>query len=198
MFNGSSPYAEGQFSSFLYPILDLSSKDIKLVASGKDVYIQIGQHNRCQLNINISDELKNEEETRGINDEDNLVNMTLNMHTATSGVYVAVLEERILQSLSVDQTREEINKILLEKFGVEVVACKKGSVVLVLRKMIKIPNCLVDKNVMLEFLSTLFNLLGFSHDYHSEINLRVQLTSRERDTADTEIFNRSQLKKNGI
>lgn len=189
MFNGSSPYAEGQFSSFLYPILDLSSKDIKLVASGKDVYIQIGQHNRCQLNINISDELKNEEETRCINDEDNLVNMTLNMHTATSGVYVAVLEERILQSLSVDQTREEINKILQEKFGVEVVACKKGSVVLVLRKMIKIPNCLVDKNV---------NLLGFSHDYHSEINLRVQLTSRERDTADTEIYNRSQLKKNGI
>lgn len=197
MFNGSSPYAEGQFSSFLYPILDLSSKDIKLVASGKDVYIQIGQHNRCQLNINISDELKNEEETEGINDEDNLVNMTLNMHTATSGVYVAVLEERILQSLSGDK-REEINKILLEKFGVEIVACKKGSVVLVLRKMIKIPNCLVDKNVMLEFLSTLFNLLGFSHDYHSEINLRVQLTSIERDTADIEIFNRSQLKKNGI
>lgn len=165
------------------------------MTSGKDVYIQIGQHNLCQININISDELKNEEESKSINDEGNLVNMTLNMHTATSGVYVAVLEERILQSLSGDQ-RKEINKVLVKNFGVEIVACKKGSVVLVLRKMIEIPNCLVDKNVLMEFLSTLFKLLGFSHECQADINLRVQLTSR--DTADIDIFNESQLKKNGI
>lgn len=168
------------------------SNVIQLVNNGKEVCIQIGHHNVCHLNIEISDKLQNDEESNGTSDEGGLVNMTLNMHTASSsGVYVAYLEERIFQTLSGDQ-RKEINKVLREKFGVEIVACRKGSVVLVLRKMKPIANGLVYKNVQLDFLSTLFKLLGFSNESPSKIDILVKLTS-EDDT-----FNESQLKKTGI
>lgn len=173
-------------------LIDLSSNAIQLVTNGKEVCIQIGEHNICHLNIDISNELQTEEESGSTNDEGDLVQMTLRMHTASSsGVCIAFLEEKILQGLSGDQ-REEINKVLREKFDVEIIACKKGSVVLVLRKIKPISKSLVYKTTQLDFLSTLFELLGFSNKHPSEINLQVQLKSGN-DT-----FNESQPKEKGI
>lgn len=173
-------------------LIDLSSNAIQLVTNGEEVCIQIGEHNICHLNIDISNELQTEEESGSTNDEGDLVQMTLRMHTASSsGICIAFLEEKMLQGLSGDQ-REEINKVLREKFGVEIIVCKKGSVVLVLRKIKPISKGLLYKKTQLDFLSTLFELLGFSNKHPSEINLQVQLKSGN-DT-----FNESQLKEKGI
>lgn len=171
---------------------DLSSNAIQLVTNGEEVCIQIGEHNICHLNIDISNELQTEEESGSTNDEGDLVQMTLRMHTASSsGICIAFLEGKMLQGLSGDQ-REEINKVLREKFGVEIIVCKKGSVVLVLRKIKPISKGLEYKKTQLDFLSTLFELLGFSNKHPSEINLQVQLKSGN-DT-----FNESQLKEKGL
>lgn len=168
------------------------SNVIQLVTYGREVGIQIGQHNIYYLNIDVSNDLQTKDEAGITNEDGDLVKMTLNMHPASSStICVASLEERILQSLSGDE-REEINRVLLEKFGVKIVDCMKGSIVLLLRKMKPLPDCLVIKKVQLEFLSTLFTLYGLSYVYLSEINLRVQLTPVE------DIFDESQLKKTGL
>lgn len=175
---------------------DMSSTAIHLVTSGKEVGIQIGQHNICYLNIEMSEELQNEEESTNTNDLNDLVNMKLSMDPgSSSGVYVAFIEEKVFRLLTEDQ-RQKINKVLLEKFGVEIIACRKGSLVLVLRKMKPIFIRLMYKNVQLAFLLTLFELLGFLIDYPSEINLRVQLTSG--DTTAVDISNEPQLNTNGL
>lgn len=120
--------------SILHILIDLSSNAIQLVTHGEEVYIQIGNHNMCHLNIDISNELQTEEESGSTNDEGDLVQMTLQMHTASSsGIFIASLEERMLLALSGNQ-REEINRVLREKCGVEIIVCRKGSVVLVMRR----------------------------------------------------------------
>lgn len=172
-------------------LIDLSSNAIQLVTNGKEVGIQIGKHNICHLNIDISNELQTEEESGSTHDGD-LVQMTLRMHTAlSSGICIAFLEEKMLQALSGDQ-REEINKVLREKFGVEIIVCKKGSIVLVLRKIKPISKGLMYKKTQLDFLLTLFEHLGFSNKHPSEINFQVQLKSGDN------IFNESQLEEKGI
>lgn len=178
--------------SILHILIDLSSNAIQLVTHGGKVYIQIGNHNMCHLNIDISNELQTEEESGSTNDEGDLVQMTLQMHTASSsGIFIASLEERMLLALSGNQ-REEINRVLREKFGVEIIFCRRGSVVLVMRKIKPIFKGLVYQKNQLDFLSTLFELLGFSKKHPSEINLQVQLKSED------EPFNESQLKEKGI
>lgn len=95
--------------SILHILIDLSSNPIQLVTHGEEVYIQIGNHNMCHLNIDISNELQTEEESGSTNDEGDLVQMTLQMHTvSSSGIFIAFLEERMLLALSGNQ-REEIN-----------------------------------------------------------------------------------------
>lgn len=55
--------------SILHILIDLSSNPIQLVTHGEEVYIQIGNHNMCHLNIDISNELQTEEESGSTNDE---------------------------------------------------------------------------------------------------------------------------------
>lgn len=76
--------------SILHILIDLSSNPIQLVTHGEEVYIQIGNHNMCHLNIDISNELQTEEESGSTNDEGDLVQMTLQMHTvSSSGIFIA-------------------------------------------------------------------------------------------------------------
>lgn len=176
--------------------LDERPFNIQLVSSGKDVNVQIGQNNKCVLNVDVFDHLKNEEEPTGANANDDLVKMII--HTSTtpnSGIEVAQIEKKLLSSLSGEQL-EKINKTLQERFGIQIVVARKGCVVLVLQKTQLIANCLKDENMVKELVSVLFELVGFSNDNLSEISLRVDLTLG--DYADVDAFKKSQLKGKGI
>lgn len=169
--------------------------DIQIVSCGKDVSIQIGQNNKCIMNVEVFDHLQSHEESGNTEAEDDLVKMILHLNTtSTSGLYVARIEERILRSLSGEQLLE-INKVLQEKFGVQIVVSRKGCVVLVLRKMKPISQNLMDKGVLKEFVSILFKLIGFSNDDLSKINVQVDLTLG--NSADVDHFKESQLKNTG-
>lgn len=169
--------------------------DIQIVSFGKDVSIQIGQNNKCIMNVEVFDHLQSHEESGNTEAEDDLVKMILHLNTtSTSGLYVARIEERILWSLSGEQLLE-INKVLQEKFGVQIVVSRKGCVVLVLRKMKPISQNLMDKGVLREFVSILFKLIGFSNDDLSKINVQVDLTLG--NSADVDHFKESQLKNTG-
>lgn len=169
--------------------------DIQIVSCGKDVSIQIGQNNKCIMNVEVFDHLQSHEESGNTEAEDDLVKMILHLNTtSTSGLYVARIEERILRSLSGEQLLE-INKVLQEKFGVQIVVSRKGCVVLVLRKMKPISQNLMDKGVLKEFVSILFKLIGFSNDNLSKINVQVDLTLG--NSADVDHFKESQLKNTG-
>lgn len=169
--------------------------DIQIVSFGKDVSIQIGQNNKCIMNVEVFDHLQSHEESGNTEAEDDLVKMILHLNTtSTSGLYVARIEERILRSLSGEQLLE-INKVLQEKFGVQIVVSRKGCVVLVLRKMKPISQNLMDKGVLREFVSILFKLIGFSNDDLSKINVQVDLTLG--NSADVDHFKESQLKNTG-
>lgn len=143
------------------------------------------------MNVEVFDHLQSQEESGNTEAEDDLVKMILHLNTpSTSGLYVARIEERILRSLSGEQLLE-INKVLQEKFGVQIVVSRKGCVVLVLRKMKPI-----SQNLMLrEFVSVLFKLVGFSNDDLSKINVQVDLTLG--NSADVDHFKESQLKNTG-
>lgn len=176
--------------------LDERPFNIQLVSSGKDVNVQIGQNNKCVLNVDVFDHLKNEEEPTGANANDDLVKMII--HTSTtpnSGIEVAQIEKKLLSSLSGEQL-EKINKTLQERFGIQIVVARKGCVVLVLQKTQLIANCLKDETMVKKLVSVLFELVGFSNDNLSEISLRVDLTLG--DYADVDAFKKSQLKGKGI
>lgn len=147
------------------------------------------------MNVEVFDHLQSQEESGNTEAEDDLVKMILHLNTtSTSGLYVARIEERILRSLSGEQLLE-INKVLQEKFGVQIVVSRKGCVVLVLRKMKPISQNLMDKSVLREFVSVLFKLVGFSNDNLSKINVQVDLTLG--NSADVDHFKKSQLKNTG-
>lgn len=147
------------------------------------------------MNVEVFDHLQSHEESGNTEAEDDLVKMILHLNTtSTSGLYVARIEERILRSLSGEQLLE-INKVLQEKFGVQIVVSRKGCVVLVLRKMKPISQNLMDKGVLREFVSILFKLVGFSNDDLSKINVQVDLTLG--NSADVDHFKESQLKNTG-
>lgn len=147
------------------------------------------------MNVEVFDHLQSQEESGNTEAEDDLVKMILHLNTtSTSGLYVARIEERILRSLSGEQLLE-INKVLQEKFGVQIVVSRKGCVVLVLRKMKPISQNLMDKGVLREFVSILFKLIGFSNDDLSKINVQVDLTLG--NSADVDHFKESQLKNTG-
>lgn len=176
--------------------LDERPFNIQLISSGKDVNVQIGQNNKCVLNVDVFDHLKNEEESTGANANDDLVKMIIHTRTTpNSGIEVAQIEKKLLSSLSGEQL-ENINKTLQERFGIQIVVARKGCVVLVLQKTQLIANCLKDENMVKELVSVLFELVGFSSDNLSEISLRVDLTLG--DYADVDAFKKSQLKGKGI
>lgn len=176
--------------------LDERPINIQLVSSGKDVNVQIGQINKCVLNVEVFDHLQNEEEPTGANANDDLVKMIIHTRTTpNSGFEVAQIEKKLLSSLSGEEL-EKINKNLQERFGIQIVVARKGCVVLVLQKTQLITNCLKDENMVKELVSVLFELVGFSNDYLSEISLRVDLTLG--DYADVDAFKKSQLKGKGI
>lgn len=176
-------------------LIDKCPGDIQIVSCGKDVSIQIGKNNKCIMNVEVFDHLQNHEESGSTDAEDDLVKMILHLNTtSTSGLYVARIEERILRSLSGEQLLE-INKVLQEKFGVQIVVSRKGCIVLVLRKMKPISQNLMDKSVLREFVAILFKLVGFSNDNLSKINVQVDLTLG--DSADVDLFKGSQLKNTG-
>lgn len=82
------------------------SNVIQLVTNGREVGIQIGQHNICYLNIDVSNDLQTKDEAGNTNNDGDLVKMTLNMHTpSSSAISVPSLEERMLQSLSGDRKK---------------------------------------------------------------------------------------------
>lgn len=176
-------------------LLDKCPRDIQIVSRGKDVSIQIGQNNKCIMNVEVFDHLQSHEDSGNKKAEDDLVKMILHLNTtATSGLFVARIEERIIRSLSGEQLLE-INRVLQEKFGVQIVVSRKGCVVLVLRKMKPISQNLMEKSVIREFFSILFKLVGFSNDNLSKINVQVDLTLG--DSADVDLFKGSQLKNTG-
>lgn len=194
--NVSSFFAFGKsFRESMNRELQDDGTDIQIVSCGKDVSIQIGQNNKCIMNVEVFDHLQSQEESGNTEAEDDLVKMILHLNTtSTSGLYVARIEERILRSLSGEQLLE-INKVLQEKFGVQIVVSRKGCVVLVLRKMKPISQNLMDKSVLREFVSVLFKLVGFSNDNLSKINVQVDLTLG--NSADVDHFKESQLKNTG-
>lgn len=194
--NVSSFFAFGKsFRESMNRELQDDGTDIQIVSCGKDVSIQIGQNNKCIMNVEVFDHLQSQEESGNTEAEDDLVKMILHLNTtSTSGLYVARIEERILRSLSGEQLLE-INKVLQEKFGVQIVVSRKGCVVLVLRKMKPISQNLMDKSVLREFVSILFKLIGFSNDDLSKINVQVDLTLG--NSADVDHFKESQLKNTG-
>lgn len=194
--NVSSFFAFGKsFRESMNRELQDDGTDIQIVSCGKDVSIQIGQNNKCIMNVEVFDHLQSQEESGNTEAEDDLVKMILHLNTtSTSGLYVARIEERILRSLSGEQLLE-INKVLQEKFGVQIVVSRKGCVVLVLRKMKPISQNLMDKGVLREFVSILFKLIGFSNDDLSKINVQVDLTLG--NSADVDHFKESQLKNTG-
>lgn len=194
--NVSSFFAFGKsFRESMNRELQDDGTDIQIVSCGKDVSIQIGQNNKCIMNVEVFDHLQSQEESGNTEAEDDLVKMILHLNTtSTSGLYVARIEERILRSLSGEQLLE-INKVLQEKFGVQIVVSRKGCVVLVLRKMKPISQNLMDKSVLREFVSVLFKLVGFSNDDLSKINVQVDLTLG--NSADVDHFKESQLKNTG-
>lgn len=194
--NVSSFFAFGKsFRESMNRELQDDGRDIQIVSCGKDVSIQIGQNNKCIMNVEVFDHLQSQEESGNTEAEDDLVKMILHLNTtSTSGLYVARIEERILRSLSGEQLLE-INKVLQEKFGVQIVVSRKGCVVLVLRKMKPISQNLMDKGVLREFVSILFKLIGFSNDNLSKINVQVDLILG--NSADVDHFKESQLKNTG-
>lgn len=194
--NVSSLFAFGKsFRESMNRELQDDGTDIQIVSCGKDVSIQIGQNNKCIMNVEVFDHLQSQEESGNTEAEDDLVKMILHLNTtSTSGLYVARIEERILRSLSGEQLLE-INNVLQEKFGVQIVVSRKGCVVLVLRKMKPISQNLMDKSVLREFVSVLFKLVGFSNDNLSKINVQVDLTLG--NSADVDHFKESQLKNTG-
>lgn len=174
--------------------LDDRSVSIQLVSSGKDVNVQIGQNNKCFLNVEVFDHLKNEGEPTDVNPNDDLVKTIIHMKS-TSGIEVAKIQEKLLNSLSGEQL-EEINKDLEERFGVKIVVAREGCIVLVLQKTQAFANRLEDRDVLIDLLSVLFELAGFSNDNLSEISLRVDLTIG--DNADVDAFKKSQSKGKGM
>lgn len=176
--------------------LDERPINIQLVSSGKEVNVQIGQNNKCVLNVEVFDHLQNEEEPTGANANDDLVKMIIHTRTTpNSGFEVAQIEKKFLSSLSGGEL-EKINKNLQERFGIQIVVARKGCIVLVLQKTQQITYCLKDENMVKELVSVLFELVGFSNDNLSEISLRVDLTLG--DYADVDAFKKSQLKGKGI
>lgn len=176
--------------------LDERSISIQLVSSGKDVNVQIGQNNKCFLNVEVFDHLQNEGESTDVNGNDDLVRTIIHMKTtAYSGIEVAQIEKKLLNSLSGEQL-EEINKDLEERFGVKIVVAREGCIILVLQKTQVFANRLKDKNVLIDLLSVLFELVGFSNDNLSEISLRVDLTIG--DIADVDAFKKTQSKGKGM
>lgn len=146
------------------------------------------------MNVEVFDHLKNEEEPTDVNANDDLVKTIIHMKT-TAGIEVAQIQEKLLNSLSGEQL-EEINKDLEERFGVKIVVAREGCIVLVLQKTQVFANSLEDKNVLIDLLSVLFELVGFSNDNLSEISLRVDLAIG--DNADVDVFKKSQSKGKGM
>ena len=126
--------------------------------------------------------------------EDDYLKLIIHLQSA-SGIDVARIEERMLLSLSGEQL-QEINKIIEERFGLQIVVARKGCVVLVIENNKLIFNSVQGTNFWEIFFSKLFKIIGFSNEDLSEIDIRVDIT--KGDAMDKAFFEELNKKKKGI
>jgi hypothetical protein len=151
------------------------------VTHGKDVSMQIGNNNKCILNVEVFSHLENDTKSNDT-DADDLVKMILHMEApSSSGLYIARIEENVLKSLSGPKL-ESVNAVLRDKFGVEIVVHRKGCVVLVLRKSMPFSKNLLDAKILEQFLITLLGYAGLSIE--ELIMMRFRLDVTKGDSAD--------------
>ncbi|XP_061196713.1 uncharacterized protein LOC133204991 [Saccostrea echinata] len=153
---------------------DTRPANLHIVNHGQDVVVQIGNNNKCVLNVEVFDHIQTDTETSRESDE--LVKMILHMEApSSSGIYVAHIEEQVLRSLSGEKL-QTVNAVLKDKFDVEIVVQRKGCIVLVLRKIKHFSTKrLLDVCVMEQFLAALFNFAEISSDEISLISFRIDI-----------------------
>ena len=135
------------------------------------------------------DHLPKETETTEM--EDDYLKLIIHLQSAF-GIDVARIEERMLRSLSGEQL-QEINKIIEEKFGLQIVVARKCCVVLVIEKNKLIFNSVKGTNILEEFLSELFKLIGFSNQDLFSVYISVDITNG--DAMDKALFEELNKKK---
>lgn len=137
------------------------------------------------------DHLPKETETTEM--EDDYLKLIIHLQSAFD-IDVARIEERMLRSLSGEQL-QEINKIIEEKFGLQIVVARKSCVVLVIEKNKLIFNSVKGTNIFEEFLSELFKLSGFSNQDLFAVYISVDIT--KGDAMDKALFEELNNKKKG-
>ena len=126
--------------------------------------------------------------------EEDYLKLIIHLQSA-SGIDVARIEERMLLSLSGEQL-QEINKIIEERFGLQIVVARKSCVVLVIEKNKLIFNSVKGTNILEAFLSELFKLIGYSNQDLFAIDISVDIT--KGDAMDKALFEELNKKKKGI
>ena len=143
---------------------------IHIVSCGKDTNVSIGNNNKSFMNIEVFDHLTNDMGAEEID----VLKMIIHIEPA-SDINVARIEKRVLLSLSGERL-QEINKILEERFGLQIVVARKGCIVLVMKKVKPDFNFEQNTDILKEFLSELFKMMGFSDEDLSGINMSVDIT----------------------
>ena len=146
--------------------------DIHIVSCGKDINVIIGHNNKIIINVEVFDHLPRDAEAMKI--EDDYLKMIIHL-IAGLGIDVARIEERMLRSLSGEQL-QEINKIIEKRFGVRIVVTRRGSVVLVMEKINADYNFVQNTDIFKEFLTQLFEMMRFSNEDLSGINISMDIT----------------------
>lgn len=157
----------------IYMCLDThTDDDIHIVSCGKNVNVLIGSNNKSIINVEVFDHLPTDTSSKEI--EDDYLKLIIHLESA-SGIDVARIEERMLRSLSGEQL-QEINKIIGEKFGLQIVVTRRGCVVLVMERYKPVLNFIRNTDNLKFFLSQLFRVIGFSTEDLFGINISVDIT----------------------
>ena len=146
--------------------------DIHIVSCGNNVNVLIGSNNKSIINVEVFDHLPIDTSAKEI--EDDYIKLIIHLESA-SGIDVARIEERMLRSLSGEQL-QEINKIIGEKFGLQIVVTRRGCVVLVMERIKPVLNFIRNTDNLKFFLSQLFRVIGFSTEDLFGINISVDIT----------------------